>query len=69
MFAACCINPFIGPNPPLAFSNYEPSGEMDDFIASAHVLQELAVKYLEPSWQGYQEALKAWDAEVRADEA
>lgn len=64
MFAACCINMFIRPNPPPAFSGYEPSGEMDDFIASAHVLQEFVVKYLEPLWQRYQETMTAWDAGV-----
>jgi hypothetical protein len=68
MFAACSINMFIRPNPPPAFSNYEPSGEMDDFVASAHVLQELMAKYLEPLWHQYDQTMVAWDAEFGAAE-
>lgn len=68
MFAACCINMFIRPNPPPAFSGYKPSAEMDEFIAAAHVLQELVVKYLDQLWDKYNEAMKAWDIASTSDE-
>lgn len=68
MFSACCINMFISPNPPLAFAGFKPSGEMDDFIASALVLQELVLKHLKPLWHTYEEAVTIWYAGVSSDE-
>lgn len=68
MFAACCINMFIRPDPPPALAGYEPCGELDDFLASAHILQELIVKYLEPLWREHIEASAAWEAGLSNDE-
>ncbi|MDQ3562670.1 MAG: hypothetical protein M3436_00505 [Pseudomonadota bacterium] len=68
VFAACCINMFIKPNPPPALAGYEPCGEMDDFLAAAHVLQELVVKYMEPLWQLHREAMAVWEGGLRGDE-
>jgi hypothetical protein len=68
MFAACCINMFISPVPPPAFAGYEPCGEFDDFLASAHILQELIVKYLEPLWREHIETSAAWKAGLSDDE-
>lgn len=44
-FAACCINAFIKPNPPLVFSEYRPTKKLHDTVASAHVLQELLARH------------------------
>jgi hypothetical protein len=44
-FAACCINAFVKPNPPKVFSGYRPTKKLHDAITSAHVLQELLMKY------------------------
>lgn len=60
MFAGCCINMFIRPNPPAALTGYEPCAEMDEFIAAAYVLQELIVKYLDLLWKRYHEAMEVW---------
>ena len=61
MFSACSINMFIRSNPPSVFSDFKPSGEMDDFLSAAHVLQQLIVKYHDPLWQRHQEMMVAWD--------
>jgi hypothetical protein len=45
IFASCCINAFVKPNPPLVFSNYSPTKKLHDAVTSAHVLQELLVRY------------------------
>lgn len=68
MFAASCINMFIRPDPPPALAGYEPCGELDDFLASAHILQELVVKYLEPLWREHIEASAAWEAGLSENE-
>lgn len=44
-FVVCCINLFVRPKPPLAFADFKPNGEMDDFMGSAHVLQELLISH------------------------
>jgi hypothetical protein len=45
IFAACCINAFIRPNPPPVFANYRPTKKLHDAVASAHVLQELLARH------------------------
>lgn len=47
MFSACCINLFTKPSPPAALANYEHNDTLNDFIASAHVLQKLMLEYSE----------------------
>jgi len=69
MFAACCINMLIRPDTPAALPRLDPCGELDDFIASAHILQQLHMKYFEPLWREHIEASEAWEAGIWNDEA
>jgi len=62
VFAICCIKLFISQNPPPAFASYKPCGEMDDFIASAHILEELIERYLEPLWLEHTGVSMKWKA-------
>jgi hypothetical protein len=67
-FSACCINIFIRPSPPSAFAGYLPSGELDDAIAVAHVLQELWLKYANDLHGAHEVATAAWEAALTEDE-
>jgi hypothetical protein len=68
VFSACCINIFITTNPPPALADYEPCGEMDDFMTAAHVLQELVLKYLDPLWLAHREAVATWEGGLPEEE-
>lgn len=45
LFSACVINIFTKENPPAALANYIVNESFNDFITSAHVLQELIVEF------------------------
>lgn len=45
IFAACCINAIVKPNPPLVFAVYRPEKNLQNAVTSAHVLQELLVRH------------------------
>lgn len=67
IFAVCCIKMFIRPDPPPALADYVPCGELDDFLASAHILQALIVKYHEPLWREHIEESALWEAGFQED--
>jgi hypothetical protein len=67
MFAACCINMFIRPDPPAALAGYIPNRELDDALAAAHILQELSKKYVDKLHEVYDVAKATWNISLDDD--
>lgn len=44
-FSAYCINSFVSSTPLPVFSNYRPTKKLNDVLASAHIVQELLLRY------------------------
>jgi hypothetical protein len=68
-FSACCINILIRPEPPPALAGYVPNGELDDFVAAAHILQELSMKYLDGLREAHDAAQSAWRVALATNES
>jgi hypothetical protein len=60
-FAACCINMFIGKNPPPALAGYIPNSELNEALGYAHVLQELSTAHVDELYEAHSTKSRVWD--------
>ncbi|MGJ0515896.1 MAG: hypothetical protein ACR65O_09130 [Methylomicrobium sp.] len=68
LFAGCCVNIFIGPNPPPALSDYAPNKLLREAMTAAHVLQELSTEYLDEFHRIDSEIKKRWKIALSFDD-
>lgn len=70
VFSACCINMFVRPDPPPALAGYKPDKSLAAFLAPAHSLQILKVRYFSRLHQDYERRSQEWNTAAfgKADE-